>query len=203
MLNPVSVTFYGTDIYDVTYEEYEKQLLEQKPSAGAVVALAFHWIKKTVPTKAETNITVLFDIAAQQVLFTIRMNGTKEVGKIKATEEVILDDITFVAAEIAFAAEKLYHGAAYSSDLAKIYSPPPKKDLIVHPVVSKLQTIFPVLDEEIECPAGCGAKQYVRNIIPHLNDVFTNGSGHGWTREEIAKWLEDSDLDIGVKNADS
>jgi hypothetical protein len=65
-----------------------------------------------------------------------------------------------------------------------------------HPEVAhnEIRARWPWLDDVVvPCPA-CEVRQSVRGLIPHLN----NGTGpypfvcgeHGWSREQIADWLE-------------
>jgi hypothetical protein len=62
------------------------------------------------------------------------------------------------------------------------------------PIARQLVSVFPGLTTTVPCPvggrsfaerypSGCLARTLVNQII-HLNDT------HGWTREQIADWLE-------------
>lgn len=66
-----------------------------------------------------------------------------------------------------------------------------------------MQKKFPALKHKVKCP-GCSSKDYdpvfgsvvegkLASVIVCLNDK------HGWTREQIADWLETTDLDLRVK----
>lgn len=57
-----------------------------------------------------------------------------------------------------------------------------------------LYDFFPVLQAgEADCPA-CESTWLLSSLIPHMND------NHKWSREEIADWLEESDLNIQMKS---
>lgn len=40
------------------------------------------------------------------------------------------------------------------------------------------------------CPV-CGLRAQLVGILVHLNNFFNNFGGHGWTRERIARWVEE------------
>lgn len=84
-----------------------------------------------------------------------------------------------------------------------------KKDVGKHTVVSTLAKLVPDIHKTVRCPnrgelapaagdartftCGSNCSSTLVNLIPHLNDVC------GWTREQIADWLETTDLDIQFK----
>lgn len=87
------------------------------------------------------------------------------------------------------------------------YAAPVSKRVSRHDVITTLEKQFPgVLDQRVTCPvcvdefakvkvvgkdlSGGPATSYLDSMIVHLNDK------HRWTREQIADWLEESDLDI-------
>lgn len=68
-------------------------------------------------------------------------------------------------------------------------------------VVNALIILWPALkDHRVLCPARtivednkCFTEQRLFRIIIHLNDY------HGWSREQIADWLETLDVDLKLK----
>jgi hypothetical protein len=67
---------------------------------------------------------------------------------------------------------------------------------------NRLRVLIPALETIVSCPVVpdvCYHGNYVPrpilwNMIQHLNDV------HEWTREQIADWLEASDLDLTIQD---
>lgn len=51
-----------------------------------------------------------------------------------------------------------------------------------------IEEIFPCLDDLfVKCPAGCGERTSLGELLVHLND------DHRWTREAIADWVAKTD----------
>lgn len=52
---------------------------------------------------------------------------------------------------------------------------------------------FPIVEQKAACPA-CGDSflRTVKSIIPHLNNTssWSGNFDHGWSREQIADWVE-------------
>jgi hypothetical protein len=96
-----------------------------------------------------------------------------------------------------FDVTKAVYGAVANKDVGDALQPQ-----------SKLLRRFPALNQRIHRCPGCnpGADdthdapswydRLVWDLIQHLNDF------HKWTREEIADWLESTDLDLTLKGED-
>lgn len=95
----------------------------------------------------------------------------------------------------------------WKAEAIQNYTPSKSKRVSRYDVISTLEKQFPgVLDQRVTCPvcvdefakvkvvgkdlSGGPATSYLDSMIVHLNDK------HRWTREQIADWLEESDLDI-------
>jgi hypothetical protein len=60
---------------------------------------------------------------------------------------------------------------------------------MIYQMGDQLGTVFPGIHQKLNCP-DCGAYTQLYYILVDLND------DHGWTREQIADWLETLDIDI-------
>lgn len=58
----------------------------------------------------------------------------------------------------------------------------------------ELRAMFPCLDEQVTHPET-GDREYVHSIVIDLNDEY------GWTRHQIADWLEEIPVDISRSDA--
>ncbi len=54
------------------------------------------------------------------------------------------------------------------------------------------EALIPFLNSTAACPCGCGMRDKINLVIPHLNDV------REWTRERIADWVESIERERGL-----
>lgn len=100
------------------------------------------------------------------------------------------------------------YGKVYNMDMVSAYPPsvkalkqmgeavysPPNKPPQPNSVIQELGQVFPnILRSTVPHPVIGGTPDYIYNIVIDLND------GRGWTREQIADWLDSLPVDLTLQ----